>query len=84
MLSAADGLKNITHPLISSMNMRTDLNRNKPAENVLVIETNFPRLPQDTNMFDSYLMDLLLDLKDLKNKAENYIGKFDRVDIRVH
>jgi hypothetical protein len=84
MLSMSEKLQAITHPLVSSLYMRKDFGSNHRGEDVLVIEASFPRPDDDYRTFDSYLMDLLVDLEDLKGKVENQIGKFDRVDIRTH
>jgi hypothetical protein len=77
-------LRNIRHPLVSSVHMRKDFAPNHRAEDVLVIETSFPEAERGKKSFDSYLLDLLVDLKDLKSRAETQVGKFDRVDIRLH
>lgn len=78
MLSVSERLRSITHPLIASMYMKKDFSDQK---NVLVIETAFS-INDKEETFDSYLIDLLMDLEDLKNKAENCVGTFDRIDIR--
>lgn len=49
----------------------------------MVIETNFPEQDEDHG-FDSYLVDLLIDLEEIKKNAEDRVGKFDRIDIRTH
>ena len=83
MYTVAEKLKTIRHPLVSSLSLKKDYHDDQ-AEDVLVIETNFSQADEDYDTFDSYLTDLLLDLEDLKNKAETCVGKFDRVDIRTH
>ncbi len=82
MLAVAEKLRGITHPLVSSMHMKKDFH-GRDMEDVLVIETAFDA-DEDFETFDAYLMDLLLDLEDLKNKAEQCVGNVDRVDIRSH
>lgn len=77
-------LKHIRHPLVSSLHMRKDFSPNHRAEDVLVIEASFPDTENRKKPIDAYLLDLLVDLKDLKSRAETQVGKFDRVDIRLH
>ncbi len=73
----------ISHPLISSLHIQKDAKDSK--RNVLILETRFPQNSrQSTGNFDSYLMDLLADLEDIKYQAEFWVGKFDHVDIRLH
>lgn len=84
MQLTANRLKNISHPLVSSLHMRKDFGANHRTEDVLVIEASFPEATKSKKSFDSYLLDLLVDLKDLKSQAETQVGKFDRVDIRLH
>lgn len=83
MIQSINKLKDIKHPLVSSLHMKKDFVHGH-SEDVLVIETDFPDEEEDYLSFDSYLTTLLLDLKDLKSQAENRVGKFDRVDIRTH
>lgn len=78
-------ISSVVHPLVRSMYMKKDFSHNDHEENVLVIETNFHQ--QEDNQhdnYDSYLIDLLIDLQDLKEKAEKEIGAINRVDIRPH
>ncbi len=85
MLSVSDRLRTVTHPLVASMRMKRDFsNRKHHAEDVLVIETVFSKENADHEEFDSYLIELLADLSDLKRKAERCVGSFDRVDIHLH
>lgn len=86
MLSTQQTLNGITHPLISSIFLKKDFSDpSKYHEDVLVIETNFNHNDAEHDeAFDSYLIELLSDLNDLKVQAEEKIGKFDRVDIRTH
>lgn len=83
MLTVPERIKGVTHPLISSLYLKRnsgDFNR----EDVLVIKTNYDETGDEYDNFDSYLMDLLNDLKDLRSQAEKSAGmEFDRVDIRT-
>ncbi len=72
----------ISHPLISDMYLKKDFSSKK--QNILVIRArsqgdNDENLDHDA--FDSYLVDLLTDLEELKNKVQKKVGKFSRVDI---
>lgn len=79
---SVDVIKTVAHPLVRSMYLKHDLNEGHQGEAVLVIETNFAQ--QDVTGDDSYLVDLLIDLQDLKDQAEKEIGTINRVDIRRH
>ena len=77
----------IFHPLIREIYLKKEFgNGSLKHEDVLVIET----VPHDHNEnpahenFDSYLIDILTDLDDLKMQAQSKVGHFDRVDIRSH
>lgn len=83
--ASVDVIRTVTHPLVRSIYMKKDFSRDRRhADNILVIETNFTQQQDDHEDFDSYLVDLLIDLQDLKNQAEKEIGLVDRVDIRRH
>ncbi len=84
MLSVSERLNTISHPLIASIHMRKDFSNHRYGQDVLVIETVFSKEGEDEEIFDSYLVDLLTDLEELKKKVESYVGSFDRVDIRTH
>lgn len=78
----------ITHPLIAEMYIKKgyapyDIGNEIPAEDILVIETYAEDQDIHTDT-DSHLFDLLADLQDLKEKAEQQVGHFDRIDIRTH
>ena len=77
-----DMIKTVVHPLVHAMYSKKDYHEGHEGENILIIETNFNR--QDISNDDSYLVDLLIDLQDLKDKAEKEIGPVNRVDIRQH
>ena len=79
---SVDVIKTVVHPLVRSMYLKQDFEAGHAGETVLVIETNFTQ--QDMTNDDSYLVDLLIDLQDLKDKAEKEIGTINRVDIRRH
>lgn len=86
MTPSIDVIRTVTHPLVRSIYMKKDYHHDRNAENILVIETNFAQQEADSDheTFDSYLVDLLIDLQDLKDQAEKEIGAVDRVDIRRH
>lgn len=84
MLPVPEQLKGISHPLVSSICIRKGLGANNQEEDILVIDTRFPDDEKNKYMFDSYLMDLLVDLEELKKQAEQRVGKFDRIDIKTH
>lgn len=79
---SVDVIKTVVHPLVHSMYLKKDYHAGHVGENILVIETNFHQ--QDASNDDTYLVDLLIDLQDLKDKAEKEIGTINRVDIRQH
>ncbi len=83
MLAVPEQLNAVSHPMVTSMYLKKDYG-SSGDEDVLVIETNYSKSEEDYESFDSYLMDLLLDLNDLKRQAEDKIGHFDRIDIRTH
>jgi hypothetical protein len=83
MLAVPEQLSAVSHPMIASMYLKKDFGSDG-NEDVLVIETNYSKSEEDYESFDSYLMELLIDLNDLKRQAEDKIGRFDRIDIRTH
>lgn len=83
MLAVPEQLNAVSHPMVTSMYLKKAYG-SSGDEDVLVIETNYSKSEEDYESFDSYLMDLLLDLNDLKRQAEDKIGHFDRIDIRTH
>jgi len=73
----------ISHPLIADMYLKKDFSADQ--QDVLVIQARHHDIEDnDTehDAYDSHLIDLLLDLEELKAKAEEKIGHFDRIDIR--
>lgn len=80
-------IKGVSHPLVADMYLKRDNSDQRRYEDVLVIHTTVAEegmAESEFNSFDSYLIDLLTDLEDLKAHAEKQIGPFDRVDIRTH
>lgn len=78
----------ISHPMVREIYLKKDFgNGGLKHEDVLVIET-MPHEKSGDNLdyesFDSYLIDILADLDDLKMQAQSKVGHFDRVDIRSH
>lgn len=77
----------ISHPMVREIYLKKDFgNGALKHEDVLVIETmpHEPGEDPDHESFDSYLIDILADLDDLKMQAQSKVGHFDRVDIRSH
>lgn len=76
----------ITHPLIKNAYFKKDCTTNKnKEEDVLVLETyHHSKKSSEYETFDTYMIDLLTDLQDLKDQAEAKIGHIDRIDICQH
>jgi hypothetical protein len=78
-------LKGITHPQIASLYLRRDYTDGHGEEDILVIETiAHDDSDHEMNGRDEYIMDLLMDLENLKREVERRAGVFSRVDIRCH
>ncbi len=80
-ISVPEQVKGIHHPHINEMYLCKEAGAT-PAMNkgVLVIETN--AMDENSSDYDSYILDLLIDLNDLKSRVEEKVGAFDRIDIR--
>lgn len=88
ILNTLKPVSGISHPLIANMYLKKDFGSSDHnlEQNVLVIEArehNTEDNNEDDCSFDSYLIDLYMDLEELKVKAEEKIGTFDRIDIRT-
>lgn len=70
----------VTHPMIADMYVKKDYK--SKHSNILVIQTRAIDEDDAVNAAEQDLTDLLLDLEDIKRKAEDKIGKFDSVCIR--
>ncbi|MAF97078.1 MAG: hypothetical protein CMH26_00415 [Micavibrio sp.] len=70
----------VTHPMIADMYVKKDYKSKR--SNILVIQTRAIDEDDAVNATEQDLTDLLLDLEDIKRKAEDKIGKFDSVCIR--
>lgn len=68
----------VYHPMIADMYLKTS-----SAEKVLVMQTNRHFDNHGDHMDDEYY-ELLMDLNDIRSKAEQKVGHFDRIDIRTH
>lgn len=79
MFALPEKINAVCHPLIESMYVKHDLN----GKDVLIIETNFSQEKTDNELYDSYMTELLFDLENLKDLAEEKAGHIDRVDIRT-
>ncbi|MBL4803567.1 MAG: hypothetical protein JKY71_01775 [Alphaproteobacteria bacterium] len=80
-------IRGVSHPLVADMYLKRDSSDQRTFEDVLVIQTinrEDGMAETEFNSFDTYLIDLLTDLEDLKAMAEQQIGHIDRVDIRAH
>lgn len=85
MINLPQHVSGITHPIVASMYLKKEYGHGHHQEDVLVIETKSKHKDADDHeLFDSYLIDLLTDLEDLKSQAEARVGKFDRIDIRTY
>tara|TARA_B100002003_G_C14053415_1_gene507294 strand:- start:716 stop:973 length:258 start_codon:yes stop_codon:yes gene_type:complete len=75
----------ITYPMVYDIYVKKEYKGDlmDHYEDVMVIETKWEK-SQSYENFDSYLVDLLGDLEDLKSQVENKMGHIDRVDIRSH
>lgn len=81
MINVPEQVMRVMHPLVSSIYLKKNYG-GQISEDVLVIETNFSERNDDS--YDVFLTRLLGDLHDLQVQAERKIGRFDRIDIRMH
>jgi kynurenine formamidase len=81
MFAMPEKINAVCHPLINSMYIKHELG----GKDVLVIETNFSQDRTDSELYDLYMTELLFDLDNLKNIAEekSKLSHIDRVDIRT-
>ena len=79
MLAMPEKINAVCHPLIASMYVKQEVE----GSHVLIIETNFSQDKTDSEVYDSYLTELLFDLENLKEIATEKAGNIDRVDIRA-
>lgn len=84
MLNIPERVKGIFHPLITDVYLKNDYSTGKKNQKILIIETLGPEPDDDHKMFDSYLIEILGDLKRLKKQVQEKIGPFNRIDIRAH
>ena len=84
MLSIPQRVTGISHPLVREVYLKKECRTNQQDKSVLIIEARESELEQDHELFDSYLVELLGDLEELKKAVQNKIGVFDRIDIRTH
>ena len=75
----------ITHPQVAAMYVRHEERGGVKADDVLVIET-WPHDEGELEMHgrDEYILDLLLDLQELRAQVEAKAGPVSRIDIRWH
>lgn len=83
MFALPQDIKTVTHPLVRHMYLKSDLVSSQ-GQSVLVIETALGENCRDDEDFKLSLLDLLTDLQDIKTRAEDEVGRFDRVDIRLN
>lgn len=81
MISVPEQVMHVTHPLVSSVYLKKNHGGRNPGY-ILVIEANFAESGDEN--YDACLTRLLGDLHDLQIQAEQRIGHFDRIDIRMH
>ncbi len=79
MFSLPEKIQAVSHPLIEAMYVKHE----QGGADVLIIETNFSAEKTDGEVYSSYMTELLFDLENLKEIAEEKIGHIDRVDIRT-
>ncbi len=79
MFAMPEKINAVCHPLIASMYVKHEMT----GSDVLIIETNFSQDKTDSELYDSYMTELLFDLENLKEIAEEKAGHIDRVDIRT-
>ena len=72
----------IYHPMIQGVYLQDDYDKNLNKQKVLVLETATEFEMTEYEGFDPYLIDLITDLEDLKNKAIKQVGHIDRIDIQ--
>ncbi len=80
MLNIPQRIHAIQHPLVDEAYLKKEFSQDPRGEDVLVIETSI----HDDDNHDAYLSTFISDLSDLKHQAEQQIGYFDRIDIRIH
>ncbi len=79
MFAMPEKINAVCHPLIEAMYVKHEIN----GKDVLIIETNFSQDKTDVELYDLYMTELLFDLENLKDLAEEKAGHIDRVDIRT-
>jgi hypothetical protein len=84
MLNIPQRVTGITHPHVKEIYLKQEYHADTREQRVLVIETSDHDDKDNHEMFDSYLIDLLGDLRNLQIQAAGKVGKIDRVDIRTH
>lgn len=74
----------VTHPMISDIYLKKNIGDD--TDGVLVIEARKRNKANGHVMseeeYQTDLLDLLIDLEDVKKKAEDKVGRFERIDIR--
>ena len=78
MLSPSQ-LIHISHPHVTSAYIKQDLAAETAGKQVLVIETDIDVAKAENE--DEYL-DLLMDLKDIRSRAQKQFGYISRIDIK--
>ena len=79
----SQNISRIVHPAIAAIYKERDYFQGDAPEDVLVIQTNFHDADDDPATFDALITDLLLDLRNIKARAEETLGPVDRIDIRT-
>lgn len=79
MFAMPEKINAVCHPLIEAMYVKHETN----GKDVLIIETNFSQDKTNLELYDLYMTELLFDLENLKDLAEQKAGHIDRVDIRT-
>ena len=74
---------NVSHPLVRKAYMKKNAGPNDREKNVLVLDT-FSEDETEFRGFDTYLYDLVTDLQNLKEQAEQKGFIVGHIDIRAH
>ncbi len=69
----------VAHPFISSVYLKEDYSKGFRHDKTLIVEVNLNK----DNGRDDYQR-LLTELPALTERAQNYFGRFENVDIRMH
>lgn len=72
-----------SHPSVRHAYLKKILKRGQREEKVLILETYGGKSDAEFMGVDPYVVDLVTDLKAIKDRAIEKFGAIDRIDIRV-